>query len=286
MFEFSNIFIFNKKVLNKHEKIYTKMQKPQAPPWHKVLLIFLLSIVHIINASPIKLANQEIIHQSAYQNDDSPQSANANTLENLREDIKKAAAVAASDMSLAADAANARELEETNSSPLLNIDDNALIIQDLASSRNDETNENAHHNKIIKIASTDNLRNSDIQNSDSLSKLLISPTNDILNLENNHDKDQDQENKFINYIVKTPSISHYGHKRTYPRAGQFHLLSKSSPNKKKIFRIDRRLQRIEKKSWKIPIKSVALYSENSKDNNAPQKMMDELTDLFETFKDS
>jgi hypothetical protein len=54
---------------------------------------------------------------------------------------------------------------------------------------------------------------------------------------------------------------------------------------RKIFRADPNLQRLEKKSWKIPIKSIALYSENSKDLQASQ-MIGDLKELFDTFKDS
>ena len=60
----------------------------------------------------------------------------------------------------------------------------------------------------------------------------------------------------------------------------------SNGGKRKIFRADKSMQRVEKKSWKIPIKSVGLYSENSKDAHAPQKFMDELTQIFDSFKDS
>jgi hypothetical protein len=56
-------------------------------------------------------------------------------------------------------------------------------------------------------------------------------------------------------------------------------------NNKKIFRANPNLQRLEKKSWKIPIKSIALYSENSKDSQNSQ-MMGDLKELFDTFKDS
>lgn len=70
---------------------------------------------------------------------------------------------------------------------------------------------------------------------------------------------------------------------------KFHKLhghKKPNLNKKKIFKADKNLQRLEKKSWKIPIKSVGLLSENSKDTAGSQKFMDEMRDLFDSFKDS
>ena len=85
------------------------------------------------------------------------------------------------------------------------------------------------------------------------------------------------DNKNTFYIVKAQPINRRLSNKN----------SKSSSSKqRKIFKADKNLQRLEKKSWKIPIKSLALYSENSKDSQAPQKMMDELTDLFDSFKDS
>ena len=75
------------------------------------------------------------------------------------------------------------------------------------------------------------------------------------------------------YIVKASPINKRPNKQ-------------ASKKQKKIFKVDKNLQRLEKKSWKIPIKSLALFSENTKDPQAPQKMMDELTDLFDSFKDN
>ena len=89
------------------------------------------------------------------------------------------------------------------------------------------------------------------------------------NTENNNNSNK---NAYFSYILD--QSSHQGQ-------GQ---LAKSS---KRIFKADRTLQRLEKKSWKIPIKSVALYSESSKSKaKAPQKMLGELQDLFDSFKDS
>ena len=77
--------------------------------------------------------------------------------------------------------------------------------------------------------------------------------------------------------VKMPSKHQYKPKT---------VLVGNGSGKRKIFRADKSMQRVEKKSWKIPIKSVGLYSENSKDAHAPQRLMDELTQIFDTFKDS
>ena len=89
--------------------------------------------------------------------------------------------------------------------------------------------------------------------------------------------DQVNEDKTF-YIVKASPVN----KRPNNKQSKLN----SSGRQKKIFKADKNLQRLEKKSWKIPIKSLALYSENTKDSQAPQKMMDELTDLFDSFKDA
>jgi hypothetical protein len=82
-------------------------------------------------------------------------------------------------------------------------------------------------------------------------------------------------NTYLKYIVKASN----------PIKRSRNFLIKNKKNRI-AFRANKRRQRLEKKSWKIPYKSVALYSENSHDSNAPQRLMDELTDLFDKFKDS
>lgn len=49
-------------------------------------------------------------------------------------------------------------------------------------------------------------------------------------------------------------------------------------------KVDRFKQRVEKKSWKIPMKTLALYTENSH-QNVNNHMLDELTEVFNSFKD-
>ena len=56
--------------------------------------------------------------------------------------------------------------------------------------------------------------------------------------------------------------------------------NRNLPKKQKQVRKDKK--RIEKKSWKIPMKTLALYTENS---HQGQNMMDELTEAFNAFKD-
>ncbi len=41
---------------------------------------------------------------------------------------------------------------------------------------------------------------------------------------------------------------------------------------------------VEKKSWKLPIKTIGWYAEKSSKSDAPQKMINELTELFDSFK--
>ena len=52
-----------------------------------------------------------------------------------------------------------------------------------------------------------------------------------------------------------------------------------------IIKADRFKQRVEKKSWKIPMKTLALYTENSH-QNMNNHMLDELTEVFNSFKDN
>jgi hypothetical protein len=62
--------------------------------------------------------------------------------------------------------------------------------------------------------------------------------------------------------------------------------SSSSSNSRKIFKADKTLQRLEKKSWKIPIKSIVLYSESSNSNAKVASKFGQLTDAFDLIKDS
>ncbi len=60
----------------------------------------------------------------------------------------------------------------------------------------------------------------------------------------------------------------------------------SPSNSRKIFKADKTLQRLEKKSWKIPIKSIVLYSESSNSNAKVASKFGQLTDAFDLIKDS
>lgn len=87
-----------------------------------------------------------------------------------------------------------------------------------------------------------------------------------------------KENKaMLEYIVESAEKHMNQHKsNTSPSRS----LSKKQ---KQVFKKDKNLKRIEKKSWKIPMKTLALYTENS---HQGQNMMDELTEAFNAFKDS
>ncbi len=41
---------------------------------------------------------------------------------------------------------------------------------------------------------------------------------------------------------------------------------------------------INKKSWKLPIKTIGWYAEKSSKSNTPQKMVSELTNLLDSYK--
>ena len=94
----------------------------------------------------------------------------------------------------------------------------------------------------------------------------------------------DENDEYVHYIVKASPISKQDFFNSNKKSGK--KFSSLSKHDKKSFKVDKTLQRLEKKSWKIPIKSIALWSENSKDSQAPQKMMNDLTETFEAFKDS
>ena len=73
-----------------------------------------------------------------------------------------------------------------------------------------------------------------------------------------------------------------------PRLQRQNEMGKSDDflSSKKIFKADKTLQRLEKKSWKIPIKSIVLYSENSNSNAKLASKFGQLTDAFDLIKDS
>jgi hypothetical protein len=129
-------------------------------------------------------------------------------------------------------------------------------------------NNNGSIDKLIDtLSNSDNNNNNNNNNGDFLEEFKINDSKE--NIEN----DQLIDDKTY-YIVKASPLNKRLNKQ-----------SKDNTNKqKKIFKIDKNLQRLEKKSWKIPIKSLALYnSEHSKDSQAPQKMMDELADILESM---
>jgi hypothetical protein len=157
-----------------------------------------------------------------------------------------------------------------------------------------------HEEIVIDYHNSNNNNNNNINNNNnnngSLDKSTLNLSEKLSNTKyNDEDLQEDREeisetkpegtDQFIEdlsnddktfYIVKASPIN----KRPNKQA------KVNSSRQKKIFKADKNLQRLEKKSWKIPIKSLALFSENTKDPQAPQKMMDELTDLFDSFKDA
>lgn len=89
------------------------------------------------------------------------------------------------------------------------------------------------------------------------------------------------EDTYINYLLKAATFN----EQLYSKKLQRHLNFRpqlSEATIRKVFKLDKNLQRLEKKSWKIPIKSIALYTENSQDS----KLIGDLKELFHSFKDS
>ncbi|CAF1049142.1 unnamed protein product [Brachionus calyciflorus] len=86
----------------------------------------------------------------------------------------------------------------------------------------------------------------------------------------------DLENNYLNYIMKAASYNH----QMYSNKLQRHLNFPSNQIRK-VFKLDKNLQRLEKKSWKIPMKTVALYTE---DKNA--NILGDLAAIITKFKDS
>ncbi len=88
-----------------------------------------------------------------------------------------------------------------------------------------------------------------------------------------------KENKaYIEYLIESQQ-------QQQPEIIQRRQFSDHTPTKKQkiLFKADKNLKRVEKKSWKIPMKTIALYTENS---HSGQNMMDELTEAFNSFKNS
>lgn len=140
------------------------------------------------------------------------------------------------------------------------------IVIDYTQNNDNNNNNNGSIDKLIDtLSNSDNNNNNN--NGDFLDEFKINDSKE--NIEN----DQLIDDKTY-YIVKASPLNKRLNKQ-----------SKNNTNKqKKIFKIDKNLQRLEKKSWKIPIKSLALYnSEHGKDSQAPQKMMDELADILESM---
>lgn len=156
----------------------------------------------------------------------------------------------------------------------------SLIKAEIVFNENNSNNNGSLDKLLSKtsIAISEKLGNKLINRND---KSFFEDTVNLNNKANEVVETKDETNKYDKetyYIVKALPINR---KLTNNHKSKF-----NSIKHKKIFKVDKNLQRLEKKSWKIPIKSLALYSENTKDSQAPQKMMDELTDLFDSFKDT
>jgi hypothetical protein len=144
-----------------------------------------------------------------------------------------------------------------------------------------------------------NLNNILAAESNENDKKKLSATSNINLLPSSNQNMEDEENDaYFKYIRSSSSSSNLNHRnhhyrqmmKTQKKSSSFkfnsqqHHPSFSNMNNRKIFRVDKNLQRLEKKSWKIPIKTVALYK--NVENQSPQKMVGELNELFDSFKNS
>ena len=121
--------------------------------------------------------------------------------------------------------------------------------------------------------------------------------NQLLSSSNNNMEDEESD-AYFKYIKSSSASSssnlnrnqhHRQMMKTQKKSSSYkfnghHPSPLSNMNNRKIFRVDKNLQRLEKKSWKIPIKTVALYK--NVENQSPQKMVGELNELFDSFKNS
>lgn len=135
-------------------------------------------------------------------------------------------------------------------------DEKKNLFQDILSVNNNNKNEIIDHSSSRRSSSGKNLMSS---------------------------SDEDTSDAYFKYIVQASSLNKPHHMNQKKKA-----LNKLNSNNqlnmnRKIFRADKNLQRLEKKSWKIPIKTVALYKDNYQ---SPQKMVGELNELFDSFKNS
>jgi hypothetical protein len=120
------------------------------------------------------------------------------------------------------------------------------------------------------------------ENTDSSYEDLISLKQDLVNEAQKVTEDMIMENlkenkAYVEYIVES--------QQQQPEIIQRRQFANRTPTKKQkiLFKADKNLKRVEKKSWKIPMKTIALYTENS---HSGQNMMDELTEAFNSFKNS
>lgn len=126
---------------------------------------------------------------------------------------------------------------------------------------------------------------------------ITSNNNNQLPLSSNNNMEEEESDAYFKYI-KSSSASNLNRNQHHRQMMKTQKKSSSSSFKfnghhpsplsnmsnRKIFRVDKNLQRLEKKSWKIPIKTVALYK--NVENQSPQKMVGELNELFDSFKNS
>ena len=87
----------------------------------------------------------------------------------------------------------------------------------------------------------------------------------------------------IRLVVKASAVN----KNQFQSGRGKRIEESSAKNQNRLFKLDKSIQRLEKKSWKIPIKSIALWSD-SKDLKRPQPSLESLSQLskaLDSFKD-
>lgn len=167
------------------------------------------------------------------------------------------------------------QLKKTQAAPM--IDDDIIMNLEMSMRNRENVNSAKHQEKHI-------YGHQHYLNQDSILEKYLSNLPRGLEPEDDQHTSEDQlveelkENKaMLEYIVESAEKHMNQHKSSpSPSRG----LSKKQ---KQVFKKDKNLKRIEKKSWKIPMKTLALYTENS---HQGQNMMDELTEAFNAFKDS
>ena len=145
------------------------------------------------------------------------------------------------------------------------------------------------HNRVLsqklrKEAAADDERHAAAYQSDAFFNAMVKSTGDSASSVNNKAQKIHHHRRHHQLHSQQPPQQQQLHQKD----DQLQLQQQQTFNKqhRKIFKVDKNLQRLEKKSWKIPLKTVALYSENNKDYQSPQKMIGELNELFDSFKDS